>query len=98
MKRENILRLVILVLIALSVWVMVGKHTDPKTHQRVYNYPTHYGLDIKGGVRATFQVRTDLAPTVPYDQATIQHIIEQRINATGVSDALVQPRPQEKQF
>ncbi|MDQ2800371.1 MAG: protein translocase subunit SecD, partial [Armatimonadota bacterium] len=28
----------------------------------------------------------------------IQHIIEQRINATGVSDALVQPRPQEKQF
>ncbi len=98
MKQEKIWGLVILVLIALSGWVMLGKHTDPKTRQRVYNYPTHYGLDIKGGVRATFQVRTDLAPNVPYDQATIQHIIEQRINATGVSDALVQPRPQEKQF
>ncbi len=98
MKQEKIWGLVILVLIALSGWVMLGKHTDPKTRQRVYNYPTHYGLDIKGGVQATFQVRTDLALNVPYDQATIQHIIEQRINATGVSDALVQPRPQEKQF
>jgi len=98
LKQEKIWGLVILVLIALSGWVMLGKHTDPKTRQRVYNYPTHYGLDIKGGVQATFQVRTDLAPNVPYDQATIQRIIEQRINATGVSDALVQPRPQEKQF
>jgi len=98
LKQEKIWGLVILVLIALSGWVMLGKHTDPKTRQRVYNYPTHYGLDIKGGVQATFQVRTDLALNVPYDQATIQHIIEQRINATGVSDALVQPRPQEKQF
>jgi len=98
LKQEKIWGLVILVLIALSGWVMLGKHTDPKTHQRVANYPTRYGLDIKGGVRATFQVRTDLAPNVPYDQATIQHIIEQRINGSGVTEAVVQPRPQEKQF
>ena len=98
MKQEKYWGLAILVLIALSGWVMLGRHTDPKTHQRVYNYPTHYGLDIKGGVRATFQVRTDLAPNVPYDQATIQRIIEQRINGSGVSEAVVQPRPQEKQF
>lgn len=98
MKQEKIWGLVILVLIALSGWVMLGKHTDPKTHQRVANYPTRYGLDIKGGVRATFQVRTDLAPNVPYDQATIQRIIEQRINGSGVTEAVVQPRPQEKQF
>ena len=90
--------LVILVLIALSGYVMLAKHTDPKTHQRVATFPTRYGLDIKGGVRATFQVRTDLAPNVPYDQATIQRIIEQRINGSGVTEAVVQPRPQEKQF
>ena len=98
MKQEKIWGLVILVLIALSGYVMLAKHIDPKTKQSVATYPTRYGLDIKGGVRATFQVRTDLAPNVPYDQATIQHIIEQRINGSGVTEAVVQPRPQEKQF
>ena len=98
MKQEKIWGLVILVLIALSGYVMLAKHIDPKTNQSVATYPTRYGLDIKGGVRATFQVRTDLAPNVPYDQATIQHIIEQRINGSGVTEAVVQPRPQEKQF
>jgi len=90
--------LVILVLIALSSYVMLAKRIDPKSHKSVAAFPTKYGLDIKGGVRATFQVRTDLAPTVPYDQATIQRILEDRINSAGVGEAVVQPRPQEKQF
>ena len=100
MKQEKtwVWGLVILVLIALSGYVMLAKHVDPKTHQRVATFPTRYGLDIKGGVRATFQVRTDLAPNVPYDQATIQRILEDRINSAGVGEAVVQPRPQEKQF
>ena len=100
MKQEKtwVWGLVILVLIALSSYVMLAKRIDPKSHKSVAAFPTRYGLDIKGGVRATFQVRTDLAPTVPYDQATIQRILEDRINSAGVSEAVVQPRPQEKQF
>jgi len=90
--------LVILVLIALSVWVMVGTHRDPKTHQRVANFPTHYGLDIKGGVRAILQAHPERAPGVPYDEATVQHILENRINSAGIGEAVVQPRPQQKQF
>ena len=98
MKQENYLRLAIVVLIALAGWVMLGTHTDPATHRRVANFPTHYGLDIKGGVRATLQAHPEQAPGVPYDQATIQHILENRINSAGVSEAVVQARPQQKQF
>ena len=101
MKQDKYTRymgLVILVLIALSGWVMLGTHRDPVTHQRVANFPTHYGLDIKGGVRAILQVETDKAPNVPYDEATFQRILENRINSAGVGEAVVQPRPQQKQF
>ena len=98
MKQENYLRLAIVVLIALAGWVMLGTHRDPQTHRQVADFPTHYGLDIKGGVRAILQAHPEQAPGVPYDQATIQHILEQRINSAGVSEAVVQPRPQQKQF
>ena len=98
MKQEKIWGLVILVLIALSGWVMLGKHTDPTTHQRVANYPTRYGLDIKGGIRAVLQAHPERAPGVAYNQDLIQHILENRINAAGVGEPVVQPRPQEKQF
>jgi len=98
LKQEKIWGLVILVLIALSGWVMLGKHTDPTTHQRVANYPTRYGLDIKGGIRAVLQAHPERAPGVAYNQDLIQHILENRINAAGVGEPVVQPRPQEKQF
>ncbi len=98
MKQEKIWGLVILVLIALSGWVMLGRHADPVSHRQVQNFPTRYGLDIKGGVRAILQAHPEQAPGVPYDQATIQRILENRIFAAGISEAVVQPRPQEKQF
>ncbi len=101
MKQDQYTRytgLAILVLIALSVWVMVGTHRDPKTQQKVANFPTHYGLDIKGGVRAILQAHPERAPGVPYDETTIQHILENRINSAGIGEAVVQPRPQQKQF
>ncbi len=98
MKQEKIWGLVILVLIALSGWVMLGRHADPVSHRQVQNFPTRYGLDIKGGVRAILQAHPEQAQGVPYDQATIQRILENRIFAAGISEAVVQPRPQEKQF
>ncbi len=99
MKQEKIWGLVIIVLIALSGWVMLGTHKDPLTHRQVANFPTRYGLDIKGGVRAILQAHPEqAAPGVVYDQATVQHILEQRINSAGVSEAVIQPRPQQQQF
>ena len=96
MKQEKIWGLIIIVLIALSGWVMLGTHKDPSTHRQVANYPTHYGLDIKGGVRAILQAKD--VPGIPYDQNLVQHILENRINSAGVSEAVVQPRPQQHQF
>ncbi len=96
MKQENYLRLAIVVLIGLAAWVMLGTHPDPATHKKVANFPTRYGLDIKGGVRAILQAKD--VPGVPYDQNLVQHILENRINSAGVSEAVVQPRPQQKQF
>ena len=98
MKQEKIWGLIIIVLIALSGWVMLGTHRDPQTHRQVASFPTHYGLDIKGGVRAILQAHPEKAPGVPYDEATVQHILENRINSAGIGDAVVQPRSQQKQF
>ncbi|MBV9850601.1 MAG: protein translocase subunit SecD, partial [Armatimonadetes bacterium] len=92
MKQEKIWGLVILVLIALSAWVIVGTHYDSKTHRRVANYPTRYGLDIRGGVRAVLQAHPEEAPGVEYNQAVIQQILENRINGAGVGEATVQPK------
>ena len=98
MKQQKIWALVILALTAFSLLIVRGKPIRVGHTTILGSHPTKYGLDIKGGVRAIFQVRTDLAPGVPYDEATIQHIIENRINSAGVGEAVVQPRPQEKQF
>ncbi len=101
MKQDKYTRymgLMIIVLIALSAWVMLGTHRDPQTHRQVANFPTHYGLDIKGGIQAILQAHPERAPGVPYDQATVQRILENRINSAGIGDAVVQPRPQQKQF
>ena len=92
MKQEKIWGLIILVLIALSAWVIVGTHYDSKTHQRVANYPTKYGLDIRGGLRAILQAHPERAPGVDYNQAVVQQILENRINGAGVGEATVQPK------
>jgi len=90
-KQELRWSLVILVLIGLSVWTLIGKHYDSKTHHTVPNYPIRYGLDIKGGVRAVLQARTDkMAPGVVYDGPTVLRILENRVNGAGVGEATVQ--------
>jgi SecD/SecF fusion protein len=98
LKQEKIWGLVILVLIALSGWVVLGTHRDPSTHKPVPNFPTRYGLDIKGGARVILQAHPELAPKVPYNDAQIKDILEHRINGLGVAEAVVQPRPQQHQF
>ncbi len=90
-KQELRWSLVILVLIGLAVYTLVGKHYDAKTHRIVANYPIRYGLDIKGGVRAVLQARTDkMAPGVVYDGPTVLRILENRVNGAGVGEATVQ--------
>lgn len=52
---------------------------------------TRLGLDLQGGISVEYQaVTTNGAAPGPGDMATIQTIIENRVNSTGVSEPLVQ--------
>ncbi len=98
MKQEKIWALVILVLTVLAVLIVTDRTIKIGHATLLGRHPTKYGLDIKGGVRAVLQAEPEKAPGVKYDEATIQRILESRINGAGVSEAVVQPRPQQKQF
>ena len=83
MKQEKIWALVILVLTAFAVLIVIGRPIRVGGVTLIGSHPTKYGLDIKGGVRAILQAHPEKAPGVPYDEATIQRIIENRINRRG---------------
>jgi SecD/SecF fusion protein len=96
LKREKIWALVILVLIGLSAWVVFGTHRSKSTHSRVDIFPPKYGLDISGGVRAVLQAQTDHLPAGvewnPETRERVRTTLENRINASGVGEASVQPK------
>ena len=52
---------------------------------------TRLGLDLQGGISVEYQaITTNGAAPGPGDMTTIQTIIENRVNSTGVSEPLVQ--------
>lgn len=92
MKLQRVwLPLLIVVLIAASLFVVFGTRYDAKTHSRTDRFPVHYGLDIKGGVRAVLEIN---APPSAYENKMPQIIdtIERRINSAGVSEPVVQQK------
>lgn len=92
MKSQRVwLPLLIAVLIVASLFVVFGWHTVGKTHRRVSLFPVHYGLDIRGGVRAVLEIN---APPKDYEgkMPEIIDTIEKRINIAGVGEAVVQPK------
>ena len=98
MKQEKIWALIILVLTVFAALIVTDRTIRVGHVTILGQHPTKYGLDIKGGIRAVLQAETEKAPGVKYEEATIQRILETRINGEGVSEAVVQPRPQQKQF
>lgn len=94
MKLERVwLPVLIVLLIAGSAFVVFGTKTDPKTHKSVALFPVHYGLDIKGGIRAVLRADVAALPkNASYDPTLVQQILENRVNASGVAEATVQPK------
>ena len=89
MKLQRVwLPLLIVVLIAASLFVVLGTRYDKSTHRRTALFPVHYGLDIQGGVRAVLEIN---APPAAYENKMPQIIetIERRINSAGVSEPVV---------
>lgn len=78
MKREGYWLLAIIVLVGLAVWANVVEKP-------------HYGLDINGGVRAVLQAVPN--PGQTYDLATVEQVLENRLNSSGVAEPTVQMKP-----
>ncbi len=79
MQRQNWLLLLIVGLVVASIFVLI-------------KLPLQLGLDLRGGSQLTIQVKpTETVTTIqPNDLKAVQNVIENRVNALGVSESLVQ--------
>jgi protein-export membrane protein SecD len=79
----------------LAIWVVLLGVLGAFIYEtEVYpsNYKIKYGLDLSGGTHLVFDADTsDLAPTEVSDSMqSLRQVIEQRVNALGTSEAVVQ--------
>ncbi len=81
MQRQRALLGLILVLIIASVTVIVSPF-----------FPLELGLDLKGGSQLTIQVKTteEITKITQRELEAVQKVVEGRINASGVSEPLIQ--------
>ena len=79
MKKENIIFLAILGLIVASILVIIEK-------------PTKFGLDLIGGSRLVLEARptADVPEITPEIMDSLKFSIDNRVNAMGVSETIVQ--------
>ncbi|MFM7715238.1 MAG: preprotein translocase subunit SecD, partial [Microcystis sp.] len=79
MQRQNWLLLLIIGLVVASIFILI-------------KLPLQLGLDLRGGSQLTIQVKpTETVTTIqPNDLKAVQNVIENRVNALGVSESLVQ--------
>lgn len=79
MKKENLIFLFILGLVVASILVIINK-------------PTKFGLDLIGGSRLVLEAHTttDVPEITPDVMDSLQYSIENRVNALGVAETLVQ--------
>ena len=98
MKQQKTWGLVILALTVFAALIVANRPIKLGSFTLLSHHPAKYGLDIRGGARVTYRAMTERAPGVTYDQNTIQKILETRLTSLGISEFVIQPRPQEKQF
>ncbi len=98
MKRRPITMLVfILVLVAVSIWINLSESiqiTNPFNSTTLYarNVAIQLGLDLRGGLQALLEVPEGVAVTAE-DLNTTKTILENRVNALGVSEVTMQVAP-----
>lgn len=77
------LLLLILVLFAAAVWAVLTK-------------PTHMGLDIQGGIGVVLRAKEEEIKSKKLEKGqldTITNIIRNRVDALGVAEPVVYPKP-----
>ena len=97
-RRPYATLIVVLILIALSVWISLSKTItigNPLNSQQplfTRNVDTRLGLDLRGGMQALLEVPEGVAVTSA-DLETTKTILEKRVNALGVSEINMQVAP-----
>jgi preprotein translocase subunit SecD len=85
MEKQRITIALILVLVAAAIIALI-------------KLPPQLGLDLKGGAQLTIQVKPtkDIQTIKPEDLTAVQKVIENRINALGVTEPVVQSAGEDK--
>ncbi|HID84857.1 MAG TPA: protein translocase subunit SecD [Anaerolineales bacterium] len=84
----------ILLLTAFSAWIVWPNNPGIHIHWGNINYDRpldfHLGLDLRGGVQALLEADMPCDQVDPEAMTTARVIVEKRVNALGVSEAVVQ--------
>lgn len=96
---SRIYRLLIPIALILLVAVYIDLPKSPGVHFAGINrdFTTRLGLDLVGGVQALLEADVPATQTIdPNDMSVAEKIVENRVNALGVSEAVVQPAGQRR--
>ena len=96
-RRPYTTLIVVLLLIALALWINLSKTIsiiNPFNSQPLFtrNVETRLGLDLRGGLQALLEVPEGVSVTQT-DLETTKTILENRVNALGVSEVNMQVAP-----
>lgn len=84
----------ILLLTALAAWIVWPDNPGIHIHWGNFHYDRpldfHLGLDLRGGVQALLEADMPCDQVEPEAMTTARVIVEKRVNALGVSEAVVQ--------
>lgn len=95
-RSRNIWLVVIILLIAFSLWVDLSKNitiANPTNDTTLVNLNTdiHLGLDLRGGLQTLLQADVPNCASVDPNELTVtRQILESRANALGVSEVTMQ--------
>jgi preprotein translocase subunit SecD len=98
-QMSRVYRTLILIALILLVAIYIDLPKSPGFHfigiDRDFN--TRLGLDLVGGVQALLEADVPVSQTIdPNDMDVAEKIVESRVNALGVSEAIVQPAGQRR--
>lgn len=98
-RRPYLTLAIILIVVGLALWVDLSKQIsifNPVTNSPIINRNTELqlGLDLKGGLQVLLEADLPANATVQSgDLATTQKILQNRVNALGVSEVTMQSAP-----
>ena len=90
MKLQSVLKVATVVFLIWAAFVVFLTVSNPKTHRSHLWVSIHYGLDIRGGIRAVLKADKSALPAgVPYNGDLVLQTLIRRV---GLPEAIVQPK------